>query len=213
MINDDNEYIDASLDDYDIQLIEDKPKLTGLSVDITHNCTHYQRDDEEYTSWQSSYNNYFEATWITEDNPDIVTSLPIKTGDKVYLVWIEWSTGDSFGTAEYESYEPIGVFYDINAAQELEAFLEDSEDYSNLSSWGSVDKKQAEENIRKLKVDHNTTFEFIKSENSASKLGSVHTTLHTSDGQRFKFTYFNWCGYFDKLESIHIEETYIARLH
>jgi hypothetical protein len=202
-MTDEEDYIDPSLDDYDIHKLENKP--VGLEVYIESTLVDAYREDEEYGDWREEYYNFFKSARITTTHPDVVTKLPLKPGDEVYVVWVEWDTGDSFGRAECESTETIGVFYDLAAAEELERFLWDSEHYDNINGYGTIKKELADKNITNITLPHNTTYKYIQS----SGTGSVTTTLHTSDGQEFAFSHFPWCGYFDKLATVYVTQTEI----
>lgn len=178
--------------------------LTGLSVTFEHTLVDSYYSTEEYGDWREEYYNFFKSAKVITEHPDVVTTLPLKPDDEVYIVWAEWDTGDSFGCSKCNSYEVIGVFRDLDAAEELERFLWDSEHYHNINGYGYVNKERAEKNISEIKLPHNVTYEYVKNKIDN---GSMHTTLHTSDGQQFKFNYFPWCGYFDKLSNVQVENT------
>ena len=56
------------------------------------------------------------STWsvgglrLTEDYPDVSACFPIKAGDIVYLLYVVYSTGDSFGHSEDGSISFVDVF-------------------------------------------------------------------------------------------------------
>jgi len=205
------EYIDPSLDDYDIHKIEDKPTNTGLRIDINKTCTDSQRSEEEFGDWSESYINMLSGVSITDHMPDIVTTLDVRAGDEVIVVWVEWTTGDSFGSAFCGQNEPIAVFKDYESAAELESFLEDSEHYDKIASAWHVTKFQAENLINEVKKPHKVTYEFVPDEGKPH--GQIKMYLHTSDGQAIDFSYLPWHGYFDRLEHININETRITHVH
>lgn len=205
------EYIDPSLDDYDIHKIEDKPINIGLSIDINKTCTDSHRSEEEFGEWSESYINMLSSVSITDHMPDIVTTLDVRAGDDVIVVWVEWSTGNSFGSAHCGSSEPIAVFKDYKSAAELESFLEASEYYDKIVSAWRITKYQAEKLISEVNQPHNVTYEFIPDEGTSH--GKIKMYLHTSDGQSINFSYLPWTGYFDRLEHVNINETRISQLH
>jgi hypothetical protein len=212
------EYVDPSLDDYDIHKIEDKPTLTGVTIDFNHTLTDSHRADEEYGDWSESYYNSLNSVKLASDIPDLVTSLDIKEGDDIFVVWAEWTTGDSFGSSECGEYEPFGVFKDYESAYVLESFLEFTNNYPDLneifSSW-NVTKFKADEFITKFKSPFHVTFRYAPeiTNTLGRERGQVIVILHTPDGQQFEFLQVPWSGYFDRFETVYTSEVTIQRLH
>ena len=217
-MNEDDYYVDPSLDDYDIQKIEDKPKLTGVSIDINGSLTDSYRSDEPYGDWSESYYNFLGEVTLSDNHPDVVTNLDIRPGDDIFVVWAEWSTGDSFGNANCSQTEAFGVFKDYESACVLESFLEfsNNEQIKELFSIWGLTKDKADILITKFKPPFNITFKYV-SENAIgtfrSNNGTLILTLHTPDGQQFEFTNFSWHGYFDTLETVYNSETTVLRVH
>lgn len=71
--------------------------------------------------------------------PDVVSNLDIKNGDKIYIVYAVWSTGDSFGQSDNSESECFGLFKDVDSAKELAAKLESSSEMKDfVTSDGQV---------------------------------------------------------------------------
>lgn len=100
------------------------PQATGLKVEIRQACTGTIVPEYRHGYWEESYVNTLERITICDEYPDVVTTLPVRAGETVYLVWAEWSAGDSYGIAIKRFYETFGVFYDMESAQQLEAALQ-----------------------------------------------------------------------------------------
>jgi hypothetical protein len=205
-MTDEEDYIDPSLDDYDIHKLENKP--VGLEVYIERTLVEKRESEEEYGDWYEEYYNFFKSANIATNMPDVVTKLPLKHGDEIYVVWVEWTTGNSFGSSNCGQSEVLGVFKDYNAAAELESFIRDSEHYEEVVGTWRIPKVKADEMISRIKSPHKVTYEFQPS-NYNSTNGNVRVYLHTSDGQSFSYSYFPWTGYFEKLENVYINQTTI----
>lgn len=82
---------------------------------------HYTEVDAEY--WDSS-----KKISYREDGefPDIVSELDIS--GKAYVVWVEWSSGDSFGWGKRNNREALGLFEDFECAKELQHYIEEFTD-------------------------------------------------------------------------------------
>lgn len=212
------EYVDASLDDYDILKIEDKPTLTGLTIDFEHTLTDEQRAEQEYGDWSETYYNFLTRVKIASDIPDLVTSLDIREGDDIFVVWAEWTVGDSFGSSDCGEYEAFGVFKDYESACVLERFLEFTNNHYDLneifSSW-DVTKFKADEFITRFKSPFHVTFRYSPDHVNSTGIGrgQIVLILHTPDGQQFEFLDVPWSGYFERLETVYNSEVTVQRLH
>lgn len=98
--------------------------LFGYAVEIEQRCVRSHRDEGEWASWSKVFDNRFRSICRVNEYPDIVSSLSIPTGDRCYVVWAEWSSGDSFGRGQNSSFEAMGVFLDEGAAREFRDVLE-----------------------------------------------------------------------------------------
>ena len=151
----------------------------GYSVVINQRLESEYEPDEEFSSWERSYSNWFEKISKTKNVPDVVSDFDIQKGETCYVVWVEYNSGDSFGTAENENVEVVGVFKDKNCAKELEKAIEDLHhkfcigEFENCETW-----------------DDRYKFYF-----------------KTSDGQEFKYGLCPWYEYFNDLQNVYVEET------
>jgi hypothetical protein len=96
--------------------------MYGYAVTINTERDHYEHDGEQWGSWSaaSSHNLQRIVKKVDGDgHPDIASVLDIKSGANAIVVWVVWSSGDSFGWHDGASSEAIGIFTDIDAAQEL----------------------------------------------------------------------------------------------
>ena len=75
----------------------------GYNVVINQSLESEYEPDEEFGSWERSYSNWFEKISKTKDVPDVVSDFDIQKGETCYVVWVEYNSGDSFGTAENEN--------------------------------------------------------------------------------------------------------------
>lgn len=84
----------------------------GYNVNIESFCDDSYQSEERYGDWHSSYHNTLkDVTKIDEKDayPDVTSIHDFKVGDIAYLVWVEWSTGDSFGHASRSQTEAIAL--------------------------------------------------------------------------------------------------------
>jgi len=114
-------------------------KTFGYKVDISSYCTESEYSDEPYGDWYTNTSNSFESISITDKYPDVASVEEFKTGDEVYVVWAEWSSGDSFGHGDRCSTEALAVFSKSEDAYGFAAECEKSnskEGYSFTASTG-----------------------------------------------------------------------------
>lgn len=104
--------------------------MFGYKVEINQYCTHSEYSNEQFGSWSVSYDNTFQHIRKKKGNeeyPDIVSSIDFAPGDQVYVVWLEYSTGDSFGHSYRGRVEPIAVFNNYKDAESLKKLIEKPE--------------------------------------------------------------------------------------
>lgn len=98
--------------------------MFGYKVDIESYCDHHEPATEQYGNWSSRYTNTMKDTVCkTNEYPDIVSSLDIPVGSRAFVVWVVWSTGDSFGRAAGSYSEAFGIFTDLESAEWLRTTL------------------------------------------------------------------------------------------
>ncbi|HET8688511.1 MAG TPA: hypothetical protein VFM18_18010 [Methanosarcina sp.] len=124
-------------------------KLYGYNVSITQCCDHSEQvdhSDEPYDySWSESYSNYFDRITKTDEYPDVVSMHDFKAGDQAYLVWAEWSSGDSFGHGDRNNVEALGVFMHKHDAENFAQVLRETR--SNKSESGNFSWTSSEGQI------------------------------------------------------------------
>ena len=103
----------------------------GYLVKINNYCTHSEYEPEQFGSWYESYDNTFShvspSNGIT-DYPDVTSILQVKPGDKVFVVWLEYSSGDSFGHADRKYIETPAIFNNHEDAENLKKLIEDKKE-------------------------------------------------------------------------------------
>lgn len=155
------------------------PDKFGYKVNIRSYCTHSEREPEQFGSWSESYDNSFIGIHKNPKGgyPDVVSELDIAPGEEVWVVWLEYSTGDSFGWSDRGGTETIAVFREYSDAERLQKELEKKTEYE----FGSFDNL---ENLNKIHF-----------ETSYGEVIDIHTGT--------------WCGYFERLDNVHIEKTWM----
>lgn len=162
---------------------KEKPMYYGYSFPIESFLETFFREPEEFGSWEEQYiNTPPNKIRKTEDNPDVVSSIDFKCGSMVYVVWAEWTCGDSFGYSSGGGKEAFGVFNDHETAIELATWLENREDCCFILS-SDRDSLTDEERAK--------------------------STFKTSDGQEFFIPFIEWVGYFESLDRMHVDLVYL----
>lgn len=156
-----------------------KKNKFGYKVDISQQCEKDIEASKKYGHWERSYSNSFEKiSTQAKGIPDGVSDFDIQPGETCYVVWLEYSSGNSFGMAENENIEVVGVFKDKKCAKELEQVIKKQNqayrqgDFAFGESWEDMHKFYCK----------------------------------TSDGQEFQYGFCPWYGYFEVLENVYVEE-------
>lgn len=97
----------------------------GYKVKLYSQCES-DYSEEEYGDWSESCSNSFDYISRTKekDYPDVVSSLDITIGDPCYVVWVEWSSGDSFGSGYRNNSDAVAVFKTYEDADDLKNRIE-----------------------------------------------------------------------------------------
>jgi hypothetical protein len=140
---------------------------TGYKVIIHSDCYDSEYSSEKYGDWSESWTNYFGSIHKLAPGQygDVNSDFDFTEEEKVYVVWVEYSTGDSFGWAKNGCAVAVGVFRTYKDAQALETWIKNKE-----KSYGS--------------------------------------TYDSPDGQVLD-VYCEWEGYFENLETVNIEQTFM----
>lgn len=155
-----------------------KKNKFGYKVDIGQRCEKDIESDEDFDSWENSFSNWFEKISKTKNVPDVVSDFDIKQGETCYLVWVEYCIGNSFGMAENEGVEVVGVFKDKACAKELEQAI-----------------KEQNQAYRQGELAFGESWEYMQK-----------FYCKISDGQEFKYGFCPWYGYFESLSNVYVEE-------
>lgn len=93
--------------------------MTDLYVQYNEHCTHSEREPVEYGSWSESYD--FSVTGVSLTSRErwseekLGCLVDVKAGDPVFVLYMTYSTGDTFGHASGKG-EVIWVFKDAALA-------------------------------------------------------------------------------------------------
>lgn len=160
--------------------VEMKKNKFGYKVDIGQRCEKDIEASKKYGHWERSYSNTFQkiSKSKTDDVPDAVSDFDIQLCETCYVVWVEYSSGNSFGMAENENVEVVGVFKDKECARQLEKAIEEQ---NQAYRRGELAFGESWEDKNKF---------YCK----------------TSDGQEFQYGFCPWYGYFEVLENVYVEE-------
>jgi hypothetical protein len=100
-----------------------------LFVRINDICTHSYREDRDWGHWEETYMNNLESVSLDKDRAYYSESVPVDfevaKGDIVYVLWAEYSTGDSFGRGVRNATDIVHVFKDENKAWDAYRLLMD----------------------------------------------------------------------------------------
>ena len=84
--------------------------MYGYKININRYCDESHESEEQYGDWSSSYSNSFDSVKQISKYPDLVSVEKLKIGDSVFVVWCEWSSGDSFGNSYCGNTEGVAIF-------------------------------------------------------------------------------------------------------
>jgi hypothetical protein len=79
--------------------------------------------EERFGDWYESYSNRLDSVELVGSSIDAISNVIVDPGETVIAVWLEYSTGDSFGHGDKNSVQLCGVFKEHKSAEELAAFL------------------------------------------------------------------------------------------
>lgn len=86
--------------------------MQGYKVELDCITLSSYEPEELYGDWSAESEHELVGISRCEEYPDIVSSLDIKDGDKCFVVWVQWSSGDSFGHHSGAYSEAFAVFKD-----------------------------------------------------------------------------------------------------
>ena len=114
-------------------------KMFGYKVNILKECVYTNLGEDRYADyeedldgqafihvqeerWSEKYENSFDSIQMTQSSPDVVSTIDLYEAEG-YLVWLDYTTGDSFGSAERGSTECVAILSTMAAAEELKDYL------------------------------------------------------------------------------------------
>ena len=93
--------------------------MFGYTVKIDKESTYSNEEHDAYT-------NTLKGVYLKRgEYPDVVSTHEFKAEDHAWLVWIEWSTGNSFGRSYRSCAEALGLFKDKVSAKLLAKTVEE----------------------------------------------------------------------------------------
>jgi hypothetical protein len=102
----------------------------GYMVEIERFCVDSDYSNERFGDWHESYSNTFKKIYKNPtpkiNSPAIVSEHDFAQGEEVYVVWVEYSTGDSFGWSNRGGVDAVAVVKDYFAAVELQDWINKS---------------------------------------------------------------------------------------
>lgn len=118
--------------------------VTHVYVDIDKQCTHSYYEPVQWGAWEESWVNHFGSVHVDSQkalaaysHESVPVDYEVKSGDIVYVVWAEYSSGNSFGWGKRNNVEVVHVFKDKDLAWDayraLNAPIKKDNDY--YDSW------------------------------------------------------------------------------
>lgn len=138
---------------YKISNLAEAGMIHGYNVDIASYCDNSQRSDEPYGDWSESYSNSLKSVTKSSKSSNVLSKFDFKKGDSAFLVWVEYSTGNSFGRSDRGCTEVIGIFKDVKHAKEL------AEKIQNHNDGKDVDTIKGDKYAYKFKTEDGQLFE------------------------------------------------------
>lgn len=129
---------------YDFNMAQQKAAssktMIGYKVNIQQHCDHSERSEEEYGSWSESYSNSYESISkvANKQYADVYSTIDLDKQEG-FLVWAEYSTGDSFGNSDRGSVEVLALFSSMAKALEFKKKLEDWTAKKNDGAYSGTD--------------------------------------------------------------------------
>jgi len=100
-------------------------KGNNLYVTMDRRLIHSHYSDEKYGEWSETWTNDLGSVSLskTYDSDIVDIDYDIQKDDIVYVLWAEWSSGNSFGYGENNSYDIIHVFRSKDIAKKAYEIL------------------------------------------------------------------------------------------
>lgn len=111
-------------------------KQYGYNIKMNQTCDSSYRSDEQFGDWNESYTNSFRSIEFCEDKyPILLSNVKTKPNQPVFLVWFEYSSGDSFGHSENGNIEIAGLFDSYSCAKELQTAIQNFKPDVDVQDW------------------------------------------------------------------------------
>ncbi len=108
-----------------------------LDVEIDRICTHSEYSPEPYGPWEESWYNSFDGVSISKNNWGEPIDFEVSPGDTVYVVWAEYSSGNSFGRGHNNGVDVVGIFKDAAKAEKCRQACEASSEDNSMVKFES----------------------------------------------------------------------------
>ena len=170
--------------------------MTEISV-IKERWSHQTREPYPNDDWDrgnTSCSWTVEGIRIYESNNrlfpwmemDLDVPFEVTSGTKYYLMYVVYSTGDSFGHDEDSSIDFCGLYKDISIAQENESRIRAHYNWSKSGAYAQEKKNKPK---------------FVP-----KKYGEFNVMLRTDDGKGEYELHVPWTGYFESMSYLEIKE-------
>lgn len=105
--------------------------MPNIFVDYHYSCYNSHRSDEQYGDWTEDWDFYINSVHLKQPRYGQLESFTVEwtpeIGQKVYVLSIRYSDGDSFGNASGKG-EIVWVFSDRETAQRASSVLKNAGD-------------------------------------------------------------------------------------
>lgn len=96
--------------------------MTHLYVKLYQVCSYSHYEDDEWGSWEEFWVNSFGGVSLDKSlfyyPEEVPIDFNVSKGDVVYVVWAEYSSGDSFGYGEGKYVDIIHIFKSKDLARD-----------------------------------------------------------------------------------------------
>jgi len=173
-----------------------KTDIVGFAVDATEHCV-CVRESDPTAEWDGDDT---ESSWsinkvsIVDQYPDVTACFEVSPDDVLYLVYLVYSTGDSFSTHTDDSITFIDIFKtETNAVNCAKTIRKHYEYHEMLNSF----------EVRRLSI--------TKQRELAKKFNSYSVDYIRENGETVSL-HASWTGYFDRLSYVEIHPFTVGAL-
>jgi hypothetical protein len=120
--------------------------MSSLHVELYKRLLHSVYSSEPYgpweETWENTLGNVYKSDRLIWNTERVDVDYEPKVGDIVYVLWVEYSSGNSFGRGVRNYTDMIHVFKDNDKAWEAYRLLKDSEDHNYSVTYETDTGKQ-----------------------------------------------------------------------